>query len=93
MHLSEDGHTHSGRNMQEEYYVCNIRNFYTFMCIVGLVTIRNCSVHGHGLFKIDKCHLIIYFLVFRYNIHSQVTSFNLLLPPIIAFNYDRRLQA
>jgi hypothetical protein len=32
---------------------------------VGFFTTRNCSVHGHGIFKIDKCHLIMYSLVFR----------------------------
>ena len=56
-HILVDGHKRS-RNMQEPYYVyfCTyLCAFYVHLCaFVGVITIANCSVHRHGLFKIDQ---------------------------------------
>ena len=59
MHLPEFGQK-SGRNVQEAYYVYNIRHLYIFIYL--LVSLANLIslIHGHGLFKIICGFLLLY---------------------------------
>jgi len=47
-------------NLWDVYHVCNIFS-YTYVNLLVLVTISNCSMHSNGLFKIDS-HLGLYSL-------------------------------
>jgi hypothetical protein len=57
-HLPEDGHM-SSRTLYEVYCVYNIFS-YTYVYLLVLATISDCSVHGDGSFKINLGYNINY---------------------------------
>jgi hypothetical protein len=53
MKLSEDGQK-SDRKLYDVYCVYNMLLLYVCLTFFGLITICNCSMYGHGLFKIQE---------------------------------------